>query len=142
MLIGQLAERAGVNPKTLRYYEEIGILAAPERTHAGYRVYDESSLELVTFVKAAQRLGLRLDEIKEILAFRERGEQPCAYVRDVLRREVGEIDDRITELQRLRDELSALDRLADAEPGAAGHDSGPCPLIGHARESPRTARTP
>lgn len=134
MRIGQLADRLGANPKTIRYYEDIGLLKAPDRTPAGYRVYDEGHVELVSFIKAAQRLGLRLDEIREILAFRERGERPCGYVRDVLRREVAEIDDRIAELRRLRGELSALDRLADQVPEPDETRSEPCPLIGHVRD--------
>lgn len=134
MRIGQLADRLGVNPKTIRYYEDIGLLESPARTSAGYRVYGEDHVELLTFVKAAQRLGLRLDEIRKILDFRERGERPCGYVRDVLRREVAEINERIAELQRLRAELTALDRLADELPEPDEPRSDPCPLIGHVRE--------
>ncbi|MQA85727.1 MAG: MerR family transcriptional regulator [Streptosporangiales bacterium] len=130
MRIGELADRLGVNPKTIRYYEDIGLLAPPARTPAGYRVYGEDHVELISFIKAAQRLSLRLDEIREIIAFRERGEKPCGYVRDVLRREVAEIDGRIAELQRLRGELVALDRLADELPESDAPDSDPCPLIG------------
>src|SRR5690606_16567547 len=73
MRIGELAERLGVNPKTIRYYESIGLLSPPERTPAGYRIYGEDALERLTFIKTAQRLGITLDETREILALRDRG---------------------------------------------------------------------
>lgn len=130
MRIGALAEQLGLNPKTIRYYEGIGLLPEPRRTESGYRDYDESTVELVTFIKTAQRLGISLDAIREIVALRDRGEQPCTYVRDVLRREVAEIDERIAELGRLRDQLVALDEEAERLP-----EDGTvrCRLIEHVR---------
>lgn len=126
MRIGELAGRLGVNPKTIRYYEEIGLLPDPPRTEANYRTYSEDDVELVRFVKSAQRLGLTLDEIREILAFRERGEPPCGFVREVLRREVSAIDERIAELHMLRRQLIDLDAQAEQLPPPA---TGYCPLI-------------
>lgn len=138
MRIGELADRLGVNPKTIRYYEGIELLPDPERTPAGYRVYDEADFERITFIKTAQRLGVTLDEIREILALRESGEQPCGYVRDVLRREVAEIGQRIAELTVLRDELTALEILAEELP-----ESGPgsCRLINHVRQQRDAGRS-
>lgn len=109
MRIGELGDRLGVNPKTIRYYESIGLLPDPERTSSGYRVYDDSDVERMIFIKTAQRLGITLDEIKEILALRERGEPPCRYVRDILAKEVADIDQRIADLQRLREDLVTLE---------------------------------
>ncbi len=85
MRIGELATQVGVNPKTVRYYESIGVLPEPERT-IGYRDYDETYAGRLTFIRTAQRLGITLDEVKEILAFRERGQVPCTYVRGGARR--------------------------------------------------------
>lgn len=130
MRIGQLADRLGLNPKTIRYYEGIGLLPEPERTPSGYRVYGEADLERVTFIKSAQRLGITLDEVREILAFRDRSEEPCSYVRDVLRKEVAEIGQRIAELTVLRDELVALEVLAEELPESS---AGMCRLIDHVR---------
>lgn len=131
MRIGELAGRLDINPKTIRYYEGIGLLPDPERTGAGYRVYGEDDVERVTFIKTAQRLGITLDEIREILAFRESGERPCGYVREVLGRHVTEIGQRIVELGALRDELVALEAIADELPPA---ESGMCQLIDHVRK--------
>lgn len=131
MRIGELADRLGINPKTIRYYEGIGLLPVPERTQSGYRIYAEADFERITFIKTAQRLGITLDEISEILTLRESGEQPCGYVRDVLRREVAEIGQRIDELTALRDELVALEGLADGLPRSG---PGGCRLIEHVRQ--------
>jgi DNA-binding transcriptional MerR regulator len=136
MRIGELADRLGVNTKTIRYYEGIGLMPSPDRTPSGYRVYDEDAVERLTFIKTAQRLGITLDEAREILALRDRGERPCGYVRDVLRREVAEIDERMRELEMLRAELVALDRVAgdlpDTEPGR-------CRIIDHVRQPEKTS---
>ena len=130
MRIGVLAGQLGLNPKTIRYYEQIGLLPEPRRSASGYRDYDETTAELLSFIRTAQRLGMSLDAIREVVALRDRGEQPCAYVRDVLRREVAEIDERIAALGRLRDQLMALDGLGDGSGGDAGVR---CRIIEHAR---------
>lgn len=133
MLIGELAERLGINPRTIRYYESIGLLPEPERSKSGYRVYQEADVERLVFVKAAQRLGLALDEVGEILALRERGQPPCAYVRTVLRRQVSDIDRQLQELHHLREQLVALDLQAQEAPAIEGTI---CGLIEHVRQRP------
>ncbi len=136
MRIGELAQRLGLNPKTIRYYESIGLLPQPERTASGYRTYEQSDEDLLIFIRTAQRLGITLDEVREILALRDRGERPCTYVRNVLRRQVAEIHQRITELERLRDELLALEALADSLP----EEGAVCRLIDHVRNRTRAER--
>lgn len=132
MRIGELAGRLGVNPKTIRYYESIGLLPDPGRTPSGYRIYDEDAVDRLRFIRTAQRLGVTLDEVKEILGFRERGEAPCTYVRGVLDAQVSTIDRRITELQDLRGQLVELAAEADNLPPA---DAGTtCQLIEHVRQ--------
>ena len=130
MRIGELAEQVGVNTKTVRYYESLGILPEPDRSPSGYREYSTDDVERVQFIKTAQRLGLSLSEIAEILGFRDRSERPCDYVLDVLDRQVGDLDRRIAEMQELRRQLVVLkgeaDRLAP-EPGCY------CEVIEHAQ---------
>lgn len=128
MRIGELAGRLGINPRTIRYYERVGLLPEPDRTGANYRIYAQADADRLAFIKTAQRLGLSLDEIREILAFRDRGEPPCGYVRQVLRREVEAIDDRIAEFHALRRTLVALEVQADQLPPAT---DGYCRLIDH-----------
>jgi DNA-binding transcriptional MerR regulator len=79
MRIGELAERAGISAKAIRYYEQIGILAPPARTPSGYRAYDQAALGRLGFERAAQALGLPLGEIRQIIAFRDNGTplRPC-----------------------------------------------------------------
>ncbi|HUY47217.1 MAG TPA: heavy metal-responsive transcriptional regulator [Streptosporangiaceae bacterium] len=127
MRIGELAGELGLNPRTIRYYEGIGLLPEPERTGGNYRAYGREDLERLRFIRAAQRLGLTLDEIREVLAFAERGEPPCGFVRERLRREVAAIDARIAELQALRGELAGLEAKAGRLPPPAPGDY--CPLV-------------
>ena len=108
MRIGELAEKLEVNPRTLRFYETVGLLPEPDRTTSGYRDYDDAAVERVRFIQSAQRLGLSLDDIKEILAFKDRDELPCAYVLGVIDKEAATLDEKIAELQALRDDLQSL----------------------------------
>jgi DNA-binding transcriptional MerR regulator len=108
MRIGEAAERVGVNPKTIRYYESIGLIPEATRTASGYRDYGPDEVERLAFVRAAQRLGLSLSEVREVLAFREDGEPPCGYVLDAVRRKTEEIDRRVRGLLQLRSELTDL----------------------------------
>ena len=101
LTIGQAARAAGLTRKAVRVYEAKGLLPAAERTTAGYRLYGERDVELLTFIRRARTLGLHLDDIREVLAIRDGGIPPCASVRDLL-------DDRITELDTTVDELLAL----------------------------------
>ncbi len=140
MRIGELAGRLGVNPKTIRYYESIRLLPDPGRTPSGYRDYGEGAVDRLRFIRTAQRLGVTLDEVKEILGFRERGEAPCAYVRGVLDAQVSTIDRRITELQDLRGQLVELAAEADnLPPPEAGVT---CQLIEHVRHKAEASMPP
>lgn len=108
MQIGELAAAVGVNPKTIRYYEDIGLLPEPERTAAGYRQYQTEDADRLRFIRRAQDLDLSLNEISEILDLRERSLRPCEYVLDIARQRVDQLDRRIAELHQARDELGAV----------------------------------
>ena len=112
MRIGELAEVAGVTTKAIRFYEQVGLLGAPERTPAGYRDYDQDALDRLSFIRAGQSAGLTLGELREVVALRDRGEVPCAHVAGLLDTKVAEIDRRITELGLLRQEIELLRRRA------------------------------
>ena len=127
MRIGELSDRSGVPSKTIRYYEEIGVLREPPRTPNGYRDYDDDVLSRLRFVRDARSVGLTLGEIREIVALRDRGETPCAHVTDLLQRHAAEIDRTIAELRRVRAEVRRLARRAgtldprDCEPSRVCH---------------------
>ncbi|MHA7295204.1 heavy metal-responsive transcriptional regulator [Arthrobacter sp. HLT1-21] len=137
MKIGELAGMAGVNPKTIRYYESIGVLPEPARTGSGYRDYDSSFLDRLIFIRTAQSLGITLDEIKEIRVFSERGETPCSYVRGVLTTQLEGIGGRIRELEQLQEQLTEIvseaNRLSPDVPDCT------CRLIEHVRLKAGTA---
>ncbi len=139
LTIGKLAARLVLNPRTIRFYEQAGVLPRPERTESGYRLYGPADEERLRFVKTAQRLGLTLGEIKEILAFRDRGQPPCRYVAGVIERHLTEIDERMRELRALERELGALHGRMRAE-GLAERDSAFCHYIEHA--APTSGRRP
>lgn len=123
--IGRLAKRLDLNPRTIRFYERIGVLPEPERTESGYRLYGPEDEERLRFVKSAQRMGLALGEIKEILGLRDRGETPCRYVAERIDQRLGEISRRIRELRTLKGELTELRERIRAE-GAAPREGAYC----------------
>lgn len=123
MRIGELAERAAVPAKTIRYYESIGILPEPERTPSGYRDYAPDAVRRLRFVRAAQTAGLRLREIRSVLAVRDGGEAPCAHVTDLLADQLTEVARRIEELVATRGELETLlARAQRLDPADCGGD--------------------
>lgn len=130
MLIGELAIRSGVPAKTLRYYEDIGLLDAPARSPSGYRDYAESVIDRLWFIRAAQALGLSLGEIRSIVAMRDSGQVPCGHVLGLLRARSEDIRTTIRELRALQSEL---DRLVERARGLDPADCDPervCHLIG------------
>lgn len=107
--IGDVAAQSGLSVKTVRYYEEIGLLSPTViRSESGYRLFDASVLNRLAFVKRAQSLGLSLSEIGEILKIRDRGELPCEEVKQQLAIKVEEITEQIQALELLKHELQGL----------------------------------
>jgi MerR family copper efflux transcriptional regulator len=122
--IGELAERSGVEPTAIRYYERIGLMPAPARKDSGYRDYDEEAAARLGFIRAAQSVGLTLGEIRETLAFRDRGEAPCHHVAALIERNAADLRQRIAALQAMQRDLERLAKKARAispedAPGAA-----------------------
>jgi DNA-binding transcriptional MerR regulator len=105
--IGNVAERTGVSVATIRYYESIGLLARPARSAAGYRRYTDATVEELRFIRKAQALGFSLEEIAEILKVSRTGKAPCAQVLDLARQHLAAVEERIRQLQRFREQLSA-----------------------------------
>jgi DNA-binding transcriptional MerR regulator len=110
--VAAVACRVGVSADTVRYYERIGLLPAPARTAADHRRYDESVVDRLLFIQGAQRLGLPLAEIGELLGLREGGQCPCEPAAGLLARRLADLDRQIGELSELRERLRRfLDRL-------------------------------
>jgi DNA-binding transcriptional MerR regulator len=123
LFIGDLAKQVGMSTKTIRYYEDLGLLVAPARTETGYRTYGPQDADRLRFIQGAKALGLSLAEIKDVLGAWADGEPPCAHVSQRLDEKLEDLDRRIQELTAFRDRLRAY----KAEVDAAGRDaSTPC----------------
>lgn len=111
--IGQLAQATGFTTKTIRYYEEIGLMPRPRRSEAGYasagyRLYGRADVERLAFIKRAKGLGLSLDEIRDILTLHDRHQPPCVHVLAILDHKLELLDDLIQELRQFRADLRRL----------------------------------
>lgn len=126
MTISELADRAGVKVSTVRYYERRGLLPAPDRSTGGYRLYDEEDVRRVRFLRRGQDLGFTLAELATFVDLSDRarkGVVPAGEVARVGAAKLEEIDDRIADLQRVRDALDGLLSAPGFDPQA------PCPVV-------------
>lgn len=108
MQIGPLAAELGLNPKTLRHYEEIGLLPAPARSAAGYRLYTPEARDRLQFIAKAKGVGLSLEEIRDVLSLQREGAKPCEHVRTVIDRKLTAVDELLRRLVDFRQELLTL----------------------------------
>jgi DNA-binding transcriptional MerR regulator len=108
LTIGQLAARSGVPIDTIRYYEREGMLPLPQRTKGEHRRYGPADVDRLLFIRGSQRLGLRLTEIRGLLAVRDSGTCTCEPATGLLRRHVAEIGQEIERLMALRAELLSM----------------------------------
>ena len=112
MKIGTLADRSGLPVKTLRYYEDLGLLPAVGRSEGGYRLFAEESLRRLEFIRRLKSLGLTLDDIAECLAVHDAGGLPCGDIQRQLQRQLQRqidlVDKRLQELRLFRRELQSL----------------------------------
>ena len=124
MRSAQVAQAAGVNPQTLRYYQRRGLLAEPDRLDSGYRSWDDTAVRIVRFVKHAQQLGFSLEEIASLLELADGGPHSCEGARQLADEKTAHLDAKIATLTAMRDSLR---QLADtcSRPRARRH----CPLL-------------
>jgi MerR family transcriptional regulator, copper efflux regulator len=120
MRIGELGEATGVTAKTLRFYESIGLLPAPDRTPSGYRDYAPAVTERVLFIREAQAAGLTLAEVTSVLELKDAGSRSCEHTLALVERHVADIDDKIASL------VDTRRRLAEMAQRAAGLDPIDC----------------
>lgn len=124
MTIGKVAEAAGVEVSTLRYYERRGILREPPRTESGYRQYDETVVDRIRFVRQAQDLGFTLEEVEELLALRVDNPASCDAVDEATRAKLRSVDAKLRELRRLRSVLGRLVRACEDR-----EETSACPVL-------------
>ncbi|KAB8314933.1 heavy metal-responsive transcriptional regulator [Tolypothrix campylonemoides VB511288] len=106
--IGVVAKESGVPIKTIRYYEELGLLKASGRTEGGFRLFHSDVFARLNFIKRAQSLGLTLSEIKEFLNVHDQGDLPCEHIKVKLQDKLVDIDKQIRQLLILKQELEGL----------------------------------
>jgi DNA-binding transcriptional MerR regulator len=134
MHIGEVAHGSDVPIKTIRYYEEIGVLPVPARSSSGYREYDADIIDRLQFIRASQSVGFTLSEIREIVDFRDRGDAPCAHVLNLLLHHRDEFKKKIDDLRQAEKVLVALVRRARLlQPEDCSHE-GVCHLIPRATQ--------
>ncbi len=125
MRIGALARQAGVSVQAVRYYERRGILRASRRTPSGYREYGRSAPDRLRFIRHAQALGFTLTEIGELLALRLAPGTTAADIKRSAERKIGAVEQRIRDLERIRE---ALEHLAGRCRGGQ-RPAGDCPFL-------------
>jgi DNA-binding transcriptional MerR regulator len=121
MTVSELGREVGISADAIRYYERSKLLPEPSRTAAGYRLYGAEAADRLRFIKGAQRLGLRLREIRELLDVLDRGLCPCGHTEALLRQRIGEIE---SELSQLRDLKRQLTRFVERFPAEACDGGG------------------
>lgn len=121
--IGSLSKRTGVNIETIRYYERIGMLPSPPRTAGGHRLYDETHLRRLVFIKRSRELGFSIEEIRRLLGLVDGGEHTCGEVRDMALEHVADIRRKIADLQRM--EFILEDMASKCE----GGNVPDCPIL-------------
>jgi DNA-binding transcriptional MerR regulator len=129
--IGELSKASGLPIKTIRYYEDLGLIHAVKRSRGGFRLFEKQPTAIrLRFIKQAQSLGMSLEEIGEFLKVRDRGELPCHDVKQKLKDKVTQIDQQIQTLQHLQKQIQSL--LAGADPILElPPDDRICPIIQH-----------
>ena len=123
MNIGAAAKASGVSAKMIRYYEEQGLIVAAKRTDAGYRIYSEQDVQVLRFIKRARDLGFAVEWIKSLLALWQDQHRQSSDVRELAKRHVDELQQKITQLQQM---VGTLQTLIDCCAGDARPD---CPIL-------------
>ncbi len=105
---GQLSKRTGCNIETIRFYEGIGLLLPPPRSQGGHRIYDESDLKRLVFIRRCRELGFTLDEVRGLLHLVDDHSYTCAEVRDITLKHLTEVRKKISDLKRLQNTLAGF----------------------------------
>lgn len=108
--IGELGRATDTKVETVRYYERIGLLAAPRRTSGNYRAYDRGHLNRLSFIRRSRDLGFSLDQVRALLDLADQRDRPCEAVDEIARSHLAEVERKIADLEALRDELRGMVR--------------------------------
>jgi MerR family copper efflux transcriptional regulator len=123
MTIGQAAQRSGVPPKTIRYYESVGLVSPAARSENKYRAYGDKEIEVLRFINRARGLGFSLSEVEQLLALYRDHNRPSREVKRLALRHIDDLDRKIAELKTIK---KALMHLAEK---CRGDDRPDCPIL-------------
>ncbi|MER5184508.1 heavy metal-responsive transcriptional regulator [Streptomyces sp. NPDC002896] len=129
MRTGELANVCGLTAKTIRFYEQAGLMPEPPRTAGGYRDYPPQTAHRLAFIRQAQAAGLTLAEIRSVLALRDSGEAPCTHVAGLIEKHLADIERRMAELRKTRTALRALSERAVATDPSTCTEADICRII-------------
>ena len=110
---GSLAAKTGVNSETIRYYEKIDLMPDPARSAGGHRIYDQSHLKRLFFIRRSRELGFTLQEIRELLELVDGGDYTCAEIRDRTTTHLADVTRKITDLQKIQLTLESMASKCD-----------------------------
>lgn len=127
--IGQVSAQSQLPVKTIRFYEERGLIKTASRTAGGFRLFEPAVLSRLSFIKRSQALGLSLKDIQDILDIADNGKRPCKSVRQKFQAKVVEVENRIRQLETLKAQLQSLIEEADSREIL---EADICPIIEHA----------
>ena len=127
--IGELAKQTGLAVGTLRYYSDLGVLNPVQRGDNGYRYYSPDASQQVEFIKKAQAIGFTLEEIKQILDVRDRGEKPCSLVQKLLDNKIEQLEIQIKQMTLFKGELEEYRTIWKNHPSLKSQPQEVCPLI-------------
>ena len=108
LTIGRVAQATGSKVQTIRYYEQIGLLPAPERSRGNQRLYDDRAVERLAFIRHARGLGFPLDAIRGLLDLADRPDRPCDEADAIARAQLGQVERRLSRLTALKAELERM----------------------------------
>nr|WP_249312932.1 Hg(II)-responsive transcriptional regulator [Lederbergia citrea] len=114
-LIGELAEKCGVNKETIRYYERVGIVSEPFRTDSGYRMYPSETVDRIRFIKRMQELGFSLSEIHKLLGVVDKDDERCMHMYDFVIQKIDEVQKKIKDLKKIEHMLINLKECCPVE---------------------------
>ena len=120
---GAMAKQTGVNAETIRYYEKIGLMPDPPRSGGGHRVYDETHLRRLSFIRRCRELGFTLDDIRGLLGLVDAGHYTCAEVRGRTTVHLRDVQKKLADLQNMEGVL--IEMVAECEGGLVPD----CPII-------------
>lgn len=115
MKIGQLAKVSGCSIQTIRYYEKEGLLNPPSRSEGNFRLYDEKALKELEFVKHCRSLDIPLIDIKTLLELKNRPEESCSSINDLIAKQLDLVNQRIKELKVLKSELQIMKKACSSD---------------------------